>query len=135
MLKAFDAPSREECAIERPRSNTPSAALVLLNDPSFVEAARKLADRAIAEGGRTPADRIRWLFALVLSRPVTAEEQKVLENLYRQEVTAYRDKPQEAKELLSVGEAPQAAGNAAEQAGWTAVCRALLNMHETITRN
>ncbi|MDX1565091.1 MAG: DUF1549 and DUF1553 domain-containing protein, partial [Phycisphaeraceae bacterium] len=135
MLKAFDAPSREECAIERPRSNTPSAALVLLNDPSFVEAARKLADRTIAEGGRTPAERIGWLFELVLSRPATPDEKAVCRNLYEQELAAYRTRPEEAKELLSVGEAPQAMGDPAEQAAWTAVCRALLNMHETITRN
>ena len=136
MLKAFDAPSREECAIERPRSNTPLAALVLLNDPSFVEAARALAVRIIKEGGTTPNARIKWVFAEALGRPSTPPEEAILAKLYRQEHATYKAKPDDAKKLISVGAAPQAQDlDPAELAGWTAVSRALLNMHETVTRN
>src|SRR5438874_3804443 len=68
MLKAFDAPTREECTAQRPISNTPLAALTLLNDPSFVEAARVLAARLLREGGTTEAERVRWAWRTVLSR-------------------------------------------------------------------
>src|SRR5262249_45158039 len=73
-LLAFDAPTREECSVERPRSNTPLQALVLLNDPTYVEAARALAARVLAEGGATNADRLRWLFRQILSRDANARE-------------------------------------------------------------
>jgi hypothetical protein len=136
MLKAFDAPSREECAIDRPRSNTPLAALVLLNDPTFVEAARALAARIIKEGGTTPTARVKWLVNHALGRPSTSAEEAVLVGLYQQEQVAYKAKPDEAKKLIAIGQSPQTQGvDPAELAGWTVVSRAILNMHETITRN
>src|SRR5690606_27655355 len=73
-LKAFDAPSREECTAERPISNTPLAALALLNDPSFVEASRVLAARAMHERGADIQSRVRWMWREVLSRDATSEE-------------------------------------------------------------
>ena len=72
MLRAFDAPSREECTATRPRSNTPLSALVLMNDPTFVEAGRALAVRIIKEGGKTPKSRINWAMQNVLSREAIA---------------------------------------------------------------
>src|SRR5690606_11777659 len=67
-LLAFDAPSREECVAERPRSNIPQQALVLLNDPTYVEAARVFATRILADGGDTDETRIRWGFRRATSR-------------------------------------------------------------------
>src|SRR5262249_3705943 len=61
-LAAFDAPTREECTVERPRSSTPLQALVLLNDPTYVEASRVFAARAVKEGGKTDAERIDWAY-------------------------------------------------------------------------
>ncbi len=135
MLKAFDAPSREECTAARPRSNTPLAALNLLNDPTFVEAARVLADRVVHEGGTTPQDRVRWAHRQVLLRNPHAEVEKILTELYHQERSEYTAHPDAARELLGVGQAAPGTSDPVETASWTAVTRVLLNVHETITRN
>ncbi len=136
MLKAFDAPSREECTTQRPISNTPLAALVLLNDPTFGEAARVLAVRIVREGGDTDAERIGWVWKTVLSRPPNEREIAALTRLYRQNLKQYEADPSSAKKLLRIGLAPQPKNIAdAELAAWTAVARALLNLNETITRN
>ena len=81
MLKAFDAPSREECTAERPRSNTPTAALVLLNDPTFVEAARVFAERIVRKGGTDMASRLKFAYREALSREPTPAEMDVLSQL------------------------------------------------------
>src|SRR5205807_2801313 len=75
-LIAFDAPSREECTVERPRSNTPLQALVLLNDPTYVEAARAFAERIIRTGGDTPEQRIQFAYRQALCRDVQTEEHR-----------------------------------------------------------
>src|SRR5207247_3273344 len=80
-LVAFDAPSREECTVERPRSSTPLQALVLLNDPNFVEAARALAERILQEGGKSDASRLTWAYRRALSRPPRSEEVQLLKEL------------------------------------------------------
>ena len=135
-LVAFDAPSREECMAERPISNTPSAALVLLNDPSFVEAARALAARAVTEGGGTDAERSEWLWRQAVSRKPTAEETAVLAEVLAKSRAQQHADPTQADQLLAVGLAPQPdAAQAAEVAAWTPVCRVLLNLNETISRN
>lgn len=135
-LAAFDAPSREECTVSRVLSNTPLQALVLLNDPVFVEAARALAQLALRDGGRRFATRLSWAFARVLNREPRPEERKVLEGLYRKSLSKFRRDPQAARQLLSLGEAPVPPGvNTMDLAAMTTVTRALLNLHETITRN
>jgi hypothetical protein len=73
-LAAFDAPTREECTVERARSNTPQQALVLLNDPTYIEAARALAERILREGSGTVGERLQFAFRLVLARRASAEE-------------------------------------------------------------
>jgi hypothetical protein len=136
MLKAFDAPSREECTAQRPASNTPLAALTLLNDPSFVEAARVFAARILREGGAAEAERIRWAWRAVLSRPPAEREVAALARLYRLNREQYESDRAAAKELLRAGLAPQPNDiDVAELAAWTAVARALFNLNETITRN
>jgi mono/diheme cytochrome c family protein len=135
-LLAFDAPTREECTVERPRSNTPLQALVLLNDPTYVEAARVLAERIVREGGAGVEPRIRWLVRQVLTRPARPPEVTLLQTLYRSHLEHFQADTHAVDELLHVGEKPAATDIAApELAAWTSVARAVLNLHETITRN
>jgi hypothetical protein len=135
-LLAFDAPSREECAAERNRSNIPQQALVLLNDPTYVEAARALAMRVLREGGGDAASRITWAWQQVLARSPQAGEVEVLRTLFEKHLAGYRTDTAAASALLKVGAAPVPADlDPAELAAWTNVARALLNLHETITRS
>lgn len=135
MLKAFDASTREECAAQRARSNTPLAALVLLNDPTFVEAARVLAQRVLVDGGRSDAERLGYAFRQVTSRKPDDTESKVLQKLLEKNRTIYKADAAAAASLLKIGQSPLAKdADAPELAAWTAVCRALLNLAETITR-
>jgi hypothetical protein len=134
-LKAFDAPSREECAVERPRSNIPQQALVLLNDPIYVEAARAFAARILQDGGSSDSERIRWAFEQAVSRPASADEVRVLTNVCESCRLAFATDPGSASALLSVGEFRAAESIAAgELAAWTSVARVILNLSETITR-
>ncbi len=136
MLKAMDAPSREECTAERPRSNTPNAALVLLNDPTFIEAARVFAARVLIEGGDTVEQRLAFAYRAVLSRLPDADEQRVMAELLAVTQSGYQQRPVSADELLKNGIAPIPTDiDKLELASWTAVCRALLNLNETVTRN
>src|SRR5262249_6563968 len=131
----FDAPSREECCVERPRSNIPQQALVLLNDPTYVEAARVFAERIIKEGGTSANDRAKWAFACALSRQPRDEEVKVLADLYARHAREYAQDTEAARKLLATGDHPLPAdADVAELAAWTSVARAILNLHETITR-
>jgi hypothetical protein len=135
-LLAFDAPSREECTAERPRSNIPQQALVLLNDPTFVEAARVLSQRLLSEGGTTALERISWAWRRAVSREPEPEEAALLAALHTGHLEAYREDPAAARELVAVGKAPLPPGvDTAELAAWTSVARAILNLHETVTRN
>jgi len=135
-LAAFDAPCREECTVERPRSNTPLQALVLLNDPSYVEAARVFAERILTGGGTETAERIRFGYRQALMRAPTSDETKILEALYRRHLDEYRNDKAAAEAILSVGDRPASKDiDPIELAAWTSVARALLNLHETITRN
>jgi hypothetical protein len=134
-MVAFDAPSREECTCERPRSNIPQQALVLLNDPEFVEAARVFAQRTIHDGGSDDRDRIRWAFERATSRYPRPEEAQVLLEVLQKHRAVYAQKPEEAKRLLTVGAFPADKDIKPEElAAWTSVCRVILNLHETITR-
>lgn len=134
MLKAFDASTREECAAQRARSNTPLAALVLLNDPTFIEAARVLAQRTIAHEKTTPT-RLTHVFRQVLGRTPDAKERDVLETLLSREEKRYQADAKAASELLKVGLAPlPKEHNASELAAWTAVTRLLFNLSESLTR-
>jgi hypothetical protein len=136
MLKAFDAPTREECTAQRPISNTPLAALTLLNDPSFVEAARVLAERIVREGGTSAAERIRWAWKVVLSRSPQEREVAALTHLYQANRQRYDSDQAAAEKLLGVGLEDRPAGmDVAELAAWTSITRVLLNLHEAYTRN
>ncbi|MFI4877156.1 MAG: PSD1 and planctomycete cytochrome C domain-containing protein [Blastopirellula sp. JB062] len=136
MLKAFDAPSREECTAQRTQSNTPLAALVLLNDPTFVEAARTFAARILSEAPADDAQRLKHAYQLALSREPRLDEASILTTVLTENRQAYQADPQAAAQLSQVGlkaTAPQ--HDAAELAAWTQVARVILNLDETITRN
>ncbi len=133
-LLAFDAPSREECAAERVRSNLPQQALVLLNDPTYVEAARAFAARIVA-GGRTPEERITWAWSVALQRAPRAEEMSTAAALWAEQLAVYRADPGAVEVLLATGASAAPAGaDRVELAAWTHVARVLLNLHEFITR-
>lgn len=135
-MLAFDAPSREECCAERGRSNIPQQALVLLNDPTYVEAARVFAARILQEGGDSTAVRIGWAWRQVLQRNPTDEELKIVTPLVERHLAIYRKDPAAAAALVKTGLAPVPTSlDAAELAAWTHVARVLLNLHETITRS
>jgi hypothetical protein len=134
-LLAFDAPTREECTAQRPISSTPTAALVLLNDPSFIEAARALAAKVLTQAGDDDA-RIHWAWRQVLGRDAESAEASVLSNLLQKHRAEFAADPSAAESLVSVGISPRAEGpNPVELAAWTSVSRVLLNLNETITRN
>jgi hypothetical protein len=135
-LAAFDAPSREECTANRVLSNTPLQALVLLNDPIYEEAARIFAEHALRRGGTALEDRIRWAWRRALARPPRPDELKILTSLHGEQLTRYSRDPDAAQEMISAGKSPVARDlPPAELAAMTSVARAILNLHETITRN
>ncbi len=135
-LAAFDAPTREECTAERVRSNTPQQALVLLNDPTYVEAARVFAERMIRAGGASVESRIQFAFREALSRSPKSSEMAMLRQLASAHLAEFQEDPEAAKALLATGLAPVPGDiPPAELAAWTSVARAILNLHEVITRS
>jgi hypothetical protein len=134
-MLAFDAPSREECTVERPQSNIPQQALVLLNDPTYVEAARAFAGRIVLEGGESSDDRVRWAWKQVVSREAEDREVAVVLRLLEKHQAQYVQDPAAAKALLGVGMHKTLDGvDEATMAAWTSVARVILNLHEAITR-
>ncbi len=134
-MATFDAPDREKCTARRLLTNTPLQALALQNDPTYVEAARALAQRALLEGGKDEKGRIAWAFRLATSRKPTAQETGVLQELLRKQLAAFRRDRKAALQLLRVGESPfDPRLDVAELAAWTTVASAILNLDETITR-
>lgn len=135
-MVAFDAPSREECTVERPRSNIPQQALVLLNDPTYVEAARAFGVRILHEGGKDTAERIRWAFRVAVAREATEREIAILSNIYEGDLKRFQQNGESARSLLNVGQSPAPTSvDSAEAAAWASVARVILNLHETITRS
>jgi hypothetical protein len=134
-LVTFDAPDRETCTVRRARTNSPLQALVLLNDPTYVEAARKLAERLMHEApGRD--ERIVLAFRLATARPPRPAERALLVDLYEANRAAYRADPAAARLLLQVGEAPRDGRlEVSELAAWTVIASTILNLDENVTRN
>jgi mono/diheme cytochrome c family protein len=133
-LMTFDAPDRETCVVRRARTNTPLQALVLLNDPTYVEASRKLAERMMTEAG-TPDERIAFAFRLATARRPSAEEVGVLRQVFERQLGKYRADAAAARKLLAIGEAPRNERlPEAELAAWTIVASMILNLDETVTK-
>ena len=136
MLRAFDAPTREECTAQRPVSNTPLAALTLMNDPTFVEAAKGFALRILNEAGATDQQRLAWAWQTALGREPSGKELNVARAFLSETRKRYQADAKAADKLLAVGMLKLPVGMAKpETAAWTVLGQALLNLSETITRN
>lgn len=134
-LATFDAPDREKCVARRAVTNTPLQALVLMNDPTYVEAARALAARTLREGGKDANSRIAYAFRWATARQPALVEAKVLRALLTQQLARYRNDKKAASEFLRVGETKADDKlEPAELAAWTMVASAILNLDETITK-
>jgi mono/diheme cytochrome c family protein len=135
-MALFDAPSREECTVSRPQSNTPLQALLLLNDPTYVEAARALAIRVLTEGGDDDQSRLDYTYRRALARNIEPNESDVLLALVEKHRLHYQQHPDQAEALSLNGlhRTPEGV-DSIELAAWTNVARTVLNLHETITRN
>jgi hypothetical protein len=130
----FDASTRQVCKVRSSVTNTPLHALTTLNDPTWTEAARVLAERAL-KSSNDPDARFAFLFRRVLSRIPTAAEQKVLRRMLEEQLAVYRADKAAAKKLLAVGSTPADSGlDPAEHAAWTNLCLAILNLDEALTR-
>jgi hypothetical protein len=135
-LLTFDAPTREECGVNRVNSNTPLQALELLNDPIFLEASRVFGANILRSGGASWDDQLNWAFARALNRAPDDQERRILSDLYQRSLKSFESGESNARQLLSVGEAPVPADlDATRLAATSIVARAILNLHETITRN
>ena len=131
MFAIFDAPSREECNVARSRTNTPLQALVTLNDPTFVEAARVFAQRVMD----APGDRFTFAFRTAVARDPSASELQLLTAHYEKNLNRFRANKDAAAKLVQVGLSPRPANlDIAEHAAWTSVCNILLNLDEAIMR-
>lgn len=135
-MSNFDGPNREQFCTRRERSNTPLQALQLMNDVQHFEAARALAERAIASGGSTPADRVAFLYRTVLSRKPEAEESQLVCQAFETQLKLFQAEPEAAARAIAVGEStPKKIAPDAETAAWTLVANLILNLDETVTRN
>ncbi len=135
MFAVFDAPSRAECSVARSRTNTPLQALVTLNDPTFVEAARVFAQKVLMEAPTDLEARLTFAFRTALARRPAAAELGVLKARYEKTLPRYQADRDAASKLVHVGNYPRLANlDVAEHAAWTSVCNILLNLDESITR-
>jgi hypothetical protein len=134
-MEVLNAPNRETCTVRRERTNTPLQALVTLNDVQFVEAARHLAQTTLKEGGARAEGRIDFLARQLLCRPLRAEESEVVRETLDELLAHYRERPEEARRLVTVGESrADAALDVSELAAWTMVANQLLNLDEVLNK-
>jgi hypothetical protein len=134
-LVTFDAPDREKCTARRSVTNTPLQALVLLNDPTYVEAARFLAERMLTQGGKTPTGRINYAFRLATGRTPDAQEGAVLLEQAQEALADYHQHSDQAAKLVAVGASKSDPRlDQKELAAWTTVASVILNLDETITK-
>ncbi len=134
-MNTFDAPSRETCLVRRERTNTPLQALLMMNDPQFVEAARALAERAMKEGGATVEARLTFLFRTTTARTPNAKELAELIAAYKDHLGVYTKDIAKANQLLAVGELkPDSKLNPSELAAWTMIANLVLNLDEVINK-
>ena len=134
-MATFDAPEREYCVVNRSRTNTPLQAFVMLHDPQFVEAARKLAERMIHEGGADADARLIRGFTLCNARPPTDRELNILRETLAEQTERFKSNPAAATKLLSVGQSPRDNTiDAAELAAYASVAHTLMNLSEFITK-
>jgi hypothetical protein len=134
-MMTFDATARETCTVRDTRTNTPLQSLTLMNEVTFVEAARVLAQRVMSEGGSTPGDRITLAFRLVTGRHPRPAELQILVRGFEQYLTRYRHDRKAAEELISAGEFRRdETQDVGEFAAYTATAGLILNLDETVTK-
>lgn len=125
-MSTFDAPNRESCTVRRERTNTPLQALLLMNDPQYVEAAVAMAQRVMDEGGSDPIAKVNYLISLCVLNPENEVQKKELESLYFDSLTYFQQNPEAAGKLVGKDETP------AELAAWAIVCNTILNLDEVV---
>ena len=134
-MTTFDAPSRESCQVRRERTNTPLQALLLLNEPQFIEAARALAERTLGEGGSTADDRLTYMFRLVTARAPDANDLAELSAALKDLTAHYANELEAANQLIMAGTTkPDPRSSASELAAWTMIGNVILNLDEAITK-
>jgi mono/diheme cytochrome c family protein len=134
-MMTLDAPSRESCCVRRERTDTPLQALLLLNEPQYVECSRALAERAMREGRTTPEGRVAYLFRLATARQPDAKELAELVGVYRDNLATFTRDVDAARKLIVVGESkPDATLNPSELAAWTMVANLVLNLDEVLNK-
>ena len=134
-LEVFNAPSREVCTVRRERTNTPLQALVTLNDPQFVEAARGLAQLALAKAGETHENRIDFMARRLLARPLRPEELVVVRASVERLIAFYQSHPEDATKLIAVGELKAIPGQEPVMvAAWTMLANELMNVDEVLNK-
>ncbi|MEM8892778.1 MAG: DUF1553 domain-containing protein, partial [Bacteroidota bacterium] len=131
----FDAPPREECTVRRQSTSTPMQALVMLNDPQFIEASRLIAERMLREGGSNDQDRIAFAFRLATSRAASTKELDLLQDLLEERKEEFGKAPQKATAYLNIGEYPDSGEfDHTELAAYAQVANAILNLTESIQK-
>ena len=134
-MSTFDAASRETCIVTETRTNTPLQALTLMNNVTFVEAARVLAERIMSEGGTRETDRITLAFRLATGRPPRPAELDILVEGFNHHLSRYSASQDEALKLVSAGESARGESmDVSELAAYTAVANLILNLDETVTK-
>jgi len=134
-MEVFNAPSREVCTVRRERTNTPLQALVTLNDPQFVEAARYLAQRTLKEGGPDEQARMDFVAKRLLCRPLRSEETQVVRQSLADLLAHYKTRADDARKLLGVGQAKaEPTLDAATLAAWTMVANEMMNLDEALNK-
>ncbi len=134
-MDIFNAPSREVCTVRRERTNTPLQALVTLNDPQFVEAARVLAQSALKDGGAKIEQKIDFIARRLLCRPFKDDELKIVQANLSDLLANYKAKPEEAKKLIAVGDSkPNATLDPSSLAAWTMLVNELMNLDEVLNK-
>jgi hypothetical protein len=133
-LSTFDAPDREKCVARRATTNTPLQALALWNDPTFLEAARHLAEKTLTAAGPDRTKRLRHMFRTATARYPNAAELALLEKVTGEQLAEYKAKPAEAAKLVAIGESKAKYADVVELAAYTAVASAILNLDEVITK-
>jgi hypothetical protein len=134
-MMTLDAADKSYCTVRRQSTSTPLQALVLLNDPQFVEAARFAGQRMLKEGGETIDEQVAWLFRLVTSRAPTPSEAAILKTIYSEQHELFAADEDGAKKLLAVGEAKSDPTlSAVDLAAATVLAEAILNHDEAVYR-